>query len=570
MSLKAISAKPESLNIFFDNYKNYVVPDYQRPYSWTDDECSQLWNDLVTFYDFCNSKEYDNSPYFLGNMVYHKNTSSEIYHIVDGQQRLTTITILLKILHEKHVLYAPLYKLIWKTDTDLDNNVTRKAPLELNIKSAVNGANEQKYFEEIINSMPKKDKNEPESIHKNNYFILKEKIEEWYSNNINDFKNFVDTIINKVVFLPILCEDEEHALTIFETINNRGKSLSDADIFKSHLYKVALKDNTTNDFIKRWDDIYDKNVLELSRIYSHIIRGEKKDKDIEIGLRKFFTIDPLKDRAGFVLSKQDNWEKIMDDFDRLASCKEYLLEYSNNNIKKWWNTLTLVLNTYVPYLLYVYLFYNLSSSNDSDILHLTKDKSKEFEKLSLACVKYFYGKRLCNFTQVDMKYFVFDLIIKLSNNRTSVDDIIEIMRLNLQPEQKTIEDKINNEDFGRIKTALVHILAYHYDNQEYISNVQIEHILPKKWVNFKYAKWDWNEENVKDNIERIGNLVLIESKLNKRANNHILYQKQKEAYAESEFKAFETLTTLTKWSPDTLDERTRDCKSVLKDFFRKF
>ena len=70
------------------------------------------------------------------------------------------------------------------------------------------------------------------STHISNYFLLKNKINEWYLSNSNEYKNFVDTIISKVILLPILCEDQDHALIIFETINNRGLSQSDADILK--------------------------------------------------------------------------------------------------------------------------------------------------------------------------------------------------------------------------------------------------------------------------------------------------------------------------------------------------
>lgn len=215
------------------------------------------------------------------------------------------------------------------------------------------------------------------------------------------------------------------------------------------------------------------------------------------------------------------------------------------------------------------MFYNLSRDKDTDIWHLTKEKSNEFEKLSSACVKYFYGKRLADHTQVDIKHFIFNVITKLSNN-TSIDEVINIMKKDLEPEQNLISQKIDDEDFGRVKTPLIHILAYHYSNQKYIHSVQTEHILPKKWINFEFAQWGWTEETVKQNIERIGNLVLIEGKLNSAANNHILKLKQERAYSKSEFKSFEKLINITEWTPNELEKRTIECKSILKKFFRDF
>lgn len=99
-----------------------IVPKYQRPYAWTKEQCGQLWDDIVEFGNE-NMSEAD-AIYFLGTIVYYK--IDDIYYIIDGQQSITTLTILLKVLYEKassqisediRNLVNSLAACIWETDS---------------------------------------------------------------------------------------------------------------------------------------------------------------------------------------------------------------------------------------------------------------------------------------------------------------------------------------------------------------------------------------------------------------------------------------------------------------------
>lgn len=99
-----ISGNPKSLRAIFseDDGKNgYLIPSYQRPYSWTEDECERLWDDLVSYAlpdpdDFQKFDE-NGTPYFLGTMVvFSKDQAGGRLEIIDGQQRLTSISLLLR------------------------------------------------------------------------------------------------------------------------------------------------------------------------------------------------------------------------------------------------------------------------------------------------------------------------------------------------------------------------------------------------------------------------------------------------------------------------------------------
>lgn len=73
----------------------FLIPMYQRAYVWSEDECEQLWDDVLNFF---NTKS-ENDDYFLGSIVMYKENNKQ--NIIDGQQRTTTLSLLIRALYEK-------------------------------------------------------------------------------------------------------------------------------------------------------------------------------------------------------------------------------------------------------------------------------------------------------------------------------------------------------------------------------------------------------------------------------------------------------------------------------------
>ena len=207
----------------------------------------------------------------------------------------------------------------------------------------------------------------------------------------------------------------------------------------------------------------------------------------------------------------------------------------------------------------------MEKDKTNSVLILSSDYEKEFEQLSKACVKYFYGKRLCQKTQTDMKHTIYQCIMKLTQNK-NVEEIIIDLKKAFSSNLTDIEDRINNNEFGRVRTPLLHILAYNHNNQKFLLESSIEHILPKKWAHYEFTHW--SADLVKENIEKLGNVVLLEPYLNKYVNNHIFSYKQKLAYNKSEFKESKDLLAIKEWDLEAFYERDRKCKTTLKEFFR--
>lgn len=110
-----------------DKHSDFLIPDYQRPYAWGEDECATLWDDLFTFAfpnDDCDAFESTSDEYFLGPIVTFKNGAGQL-EIIDGQQRLTTIMLLLRAFYDKFANMKDKQSIkvrdsiagcVWKTD----------------------------------------------------------------------------------------------------------------------------------------------------------------------------------------------------------------------------------------------------------------------------------------------------------------------------------------------------------------------------------------------------------------------------------------------------------------------
>ena len=132
--MSKLNIDQKSVYELFSNKKtNFLIPDYQRPYAWGEAECQTLWDDLFLFSfpdDNCDKFDSDSDEYFLGPIVTFKNEKG-LMEIIDGQQRLTTLMLLLRAFYDiygnmkddKSIKTSKrIEQCIWKTDEFGDAN----------------------------------------------------------------------------------------------------------------------------------------------------------------------------------------------------------------------------------------------------------------------------------------------------------------------------------------------------------------------------------------------------------------------------------------------------------------
>lgn len=290
-----------------DKHADFLIPDYQRPYAWGEDECSTLWDDLFAFAFPNDDFEQFNSgsdEYFLGPIVTFKNDEGKL-EIIDGQQRLTTIMLLLRAFYDKFAnmkdkqsvkTRAAISECVWKTD-EFDDPDTD----QLKIDSEVASDGDKDEFLRILRTGCAE--NGWKSAYATNFAFFQKRISQLVSEWPTYTVYFARRILNNVIMLPIEAESQDTALRIFSTLNDRGLPLSDADIFKSQFYKFYSQRGEKDAFIARWKVLEEganatfrpmrgTPMDELFTRYMYYRRAKKGIKDTTTAsLRDFFSAD---------------------------------------------------------------------------------------------------------------------------------------------------------------------------------------------------------------------------------------------------------------------------------------
>ncbi|MGN8482303.1 DUF262 domain-containing protein [Helicobacter pylori] len=325
----------------------YQIPDYQRPYQWTEENCEKLLDDL--FFNYEDDRE---SDYFCGSLVLVKsdpNSKTETYDIVDGQQRLSTFILLAKVLADLYNGLDPEY-LEYLQESWKDRYTERKR-LSFNTIGS-NAEDDFAYALEHFNdSQASKNKN-----NKNNYLknaiCLKDYLMKKEIKNIN---SFIKWLYFNVKFITIICPSIDKALRIFNVLNARGLPLNATDIFRGELLKELAKEEDQKKLVSRWNALSQKcsdNDLTMETLFSwylDYLESKTSREKMEKSLVTWFNIlnkPPLEylkgvedfcNAYGEILEMQDRHAHLLsykdDDHLCVMLCASLLHHYSDQDIE---------------------------------------------------------------------------------------------------------------------------------------------------------------------------------------------------------------------------------------------
>ncbi len=504
--------------------QKFIIPEYQRPYRWTKNECETLWDDVKGV--FGNGENIE--EYFLGSIVAFESKKSEL-EIIDGQQRITTLTLLFRAFYEcfsndaakeKQRYLEGFGKCVW--EHDLDKGLDFK---NCHLSSKVIADRDEKILKKLLSEkITIEDIKGNNSNYAKNYIFFYEKLEEFKLKDTLLWEKFCKMFLtNRLFILLVICDSQESAMTIFNTLNSRGLPLSNADILKGYIYKkVKNKEKFAND----WKDIETKieeseNVKDLDFLflqYMHIIRAENEDTNTTTqGILPFFTKTDKKEYYGALqdwLYKPETMPFISNLADFWISPKEYLSEKSSRYI----SILNLFQNDTWKFFV-SYLVWRNKNCFNNDTFNKNKF-SKEFDKFLPELIKYITLPFLNNnATTGVVKEIVFKMNVSLYKKENFTIG-------NSMPKQKVFFEIINSFDTRKIKYILF-LYAYIYSKfKEDInaSDLEVEHILPKEWQNMDVS--DFDEESHKKYVEKIGNKILLDKKSNIKCSNNFFAKKQ--------------------------------------------
>jgi hypothetical protein len=591
-----------------DKSENFVIPEYQRGYSWDITQCDKLWQDIEAFIA-SNASD----PYFFGTIIVDCSETNK-FSLIDGQQRTTTFLLMLKALlmqlneaiskvsddEESEALKAGLkanrnkiMAILYKAeDEDIPSMlkdysktqniliVENKSINELfpkEVKTIVEAA-DFKTSEQNVYKIPRKQKDNKYTNHFRNFKYFFDKLGEKPESQLNQFAKI---FLEKCQVIEIRSWQIEQAITMFNSLNSTGMPLSDADIISAQLYSNAGDNKRA--FNEQWENINklanelnSRNIIDIDAVlqqYMYINRAINKEyininkegnESVDVttpGLRRYYT-DIKKELLNEPLVLCSKLTKVATIWNHI---KDYpaikLLLKCNENAKLF---------------LCGYLYrYETTEITEESILDLCECLLRLFTVLELSDAGYSSSK---------FKTFLFSENIKFVDKNISIEDIKNDFNEHINKNWNT--DTITDAIIEYEKNLLVFLNEYIYAKHkgikfDFAENVNIEHIMPASGRNLTTIQRDANiatKDEFNAIVNKLGNKILLEEDINKSVGNEWFKTKKhnsinsKSGYKDSRYGIALALTAYPKdnWTKDDIDTATiRAVERIAKFIFDK-
>lgn len=564
-----------------NNSVKYLIPVYQRPYSWNEEQIDKFISDIFrSFYGFDGTSVPEQM--FIGTMQLSGQSKLEdgsiIQEVVDGQQRLTTLLIFLKLLSQKY-----------KDNKDLK---------ELNfnwLQTKVNGGEQQKNLSEFLSLDSLSDvKINSLNPYIRNAFVINNLLDEGIPNEEGkldgfEINRFVNHLFSNIYFVVIeTVAGLSKTLQIFDAINTTGLDLNGSDIFKIRMYEY-LKDKKNqeesafdeiNNLYAKVDDYNRVNEINISfseilSIYQDILISRYNLPTVlySLGTTTFF--DRLFDSL-FNLNHWENFNRIdkiellLADIDDIIEARFKWEKLSYPTLEDaslmsfiWWSR-------YSRFWKIVIVFLFRFKENPQDVFRFINKLSKLFILYSI------YFDRAIN----NIYTFTFKVIDDIIVYNKSCDEILKrfddkifdfvpyfdkkgedvfLLKINqniaYNAKKKNLicrlsalleEDLYSNENINHRRELLFHSTKFPNDI-EHIQSFNDENIQQRELI-----KKDWGED-----LHSIGNLVLLERSINRRISNKSYDEKVKE-YSDSKFSIVNGINAqYPKWGLEQAQQRKK-------------
>ena len=547
--------------------QQYVIPVYQRPYSWEESQIEVFLNDIfITFWG--SDKTSQKESMFIGTMQLSDkkfaDNGKSYQEVIDGQQRITTITLLLKFLQNRYPNNNKLMKLTFDW---LDSNVSR-GQQSAYLKDVILNNN----LDNELNTFAQNYK------HIKTYFELNINNDE--DENIEFIEDdFICHLLESIYFVVIETRAGlSKTLQIFKAINTAGLDLNSTDVFKIRLYEYLSKDSDKNDVFESIDKLYQKidinnikftgnksnnKVINMARILTiykyYLISKYDLNKTLwKMGTGTFFerlfdTILDIKQWAGFSDLKQYNNILNVETIDKIIEIryswhdKHYGMNGSFDDFNSMLSLRLLWWSRYSRYWIIPFLYLMRDDATMDKYNELIQAISRLYISYSLLYQK--QTNEIHGFTQ---KNIAANLVQDID-----IDIIIKDICDKYLSRQNDTKKVINGNIFSnpKIKNILMRMSASLDENENghtvkdierkiFTTKIDIEHIKSRNDGDFKGNQQ--NHNLWKDILNTVGNLVVLEYSINRSIGNKPFLDKTKQ-YTESTFISVQQLSQKNKW-----------------------
>lgn len=267
----------ENYSTIIGNNKKFMVPKFQRDYSWGSEQWDDLWQDIETMRS-------EKDDHYMGYLVL-QTADDKNYQIIDGQQRFTTVTILIlaaikciKNFAEKGIDVSDNSQ---RVDNLLHSYIGKKDAVTLVYDNVlVLNRNNDGYFRDYIvklGDLRVRNLKNSEKLMKQCFQFFEQKLNGMFTSGM-EYAEYIQYVVDNLYFTQIVVNDEMNAFRVFETLNARGVQLSSSDLLKNYLFSLVDKNNTHPSRIEileeKWakltDNIKSEKLPEFLRYYWNV------------------------------------------------------------------------------------------------------------------------------------------------------------------------------------------------------------------------------------------------------------------------------------------------------------
>lgn len=520
--------------------RTFVIPVYQRNYDWQQEHCKKLFNDIEKI--ALNNFE---TEHFLGTVVYVTSRAGAMFSefiLIDGQQRITSVSLLLKALHDTI------------TDTDKKEDIyetyiiNKRADEELRVKLKPIESDAPVYKSIINDDVPVSEAN---NVY-NNYRIFKQLIEESSISPENLYKALENI---DIVYIQ-LEEDKksENPQLIFESLNSTGLSLTQADLIRNFLLMNLPYSEQTRFYKEYWVKI--EKLLTNSKI-SDFIRDYLTMKSAKI---------PNKDKVyesfkEYVQNPKNNFDEqgLFEDLLIFARYYSYFLYYKSPNKEvNYYLEQFQQLKTTTVYPVLLYIFDDCYSHNNID--------EKELTETLKVFLSYIFRRQICGYTTNTLNKIFANLVSEIEEcdiKDTYPNKILNILTKKGSsgtfPRNKEFEEAFIHKEIYKSKVDKYTLcrLENHFSKEklDITKDITIEHIMPQKLS----PKWRLElgkkyEEIHSKYLHTIGNLTI--TGYNAELSNKDFFEK-KEYYKTSNISICRNICDFDEWNEYSIEKRAK-------------
>lgn len=530
-----MNANETKLQPILEGTKQYVVPLFQRPYSWEKDQWGRLWDDIK---ELCEDENPRN--HFLGSIVTMPTRSVPEgvtkYLLIDGQQRLTTIFIILSILRDKSIekhnpqLAEEIKNTLLVNPYKKDTEYFKLLPTQI----------DRKYFEELIRDSNVGENGQITAAYK--FFSRK-----LLSSRIDE-EIIKEVITNHLSVISILLDPNDNPYLVFESLNAKGKPLSQADLIRNYFFMRIHIDQQEAIHHQYWKPMQDALGDDLTEFIRHYIMKDGtlvRENDVYFHLKEITS-------KGDVIEWLKSLKRFSEYYERIINPEKE----DEPELKRRLSRLNgLKVTTIYPFLLNCYNNYYTRTIN-----------CEEFSEILSILENFIIRRFICNIptNQLNKIFSPLNLQIQNSGYPNFVHGLRFILQNKVYPSDIEFKERLKDTKlYGggdrRTRTKLIlETIEESYAHKEKINfdKLEIEHIMPQKltkdWKEYLGDDWEKTHNLL---LDTIGNLTL--TAYNSEISNADFEQK-KLFYKNSHLEMNKYFDRISKWNKEDIESRSEN------------